>query len=211
MFEGIQNYGAFIIAGIILNLTPGADTIYILTRSVSQGKQAGTVSILGIVTGCLFHICFAAFGLSIILAQSALAFNIVRIAGGLYLVFLGIKAFISRSGNFSVTERKNNKSSLIKIYRQGMFTNLLNPKVALFFLSFLPQFIVPEFTSGPFPFLILGFTFLTTGTIWCFFLAVTASYMTNTLQNNPRIAFWMQKISGGIFITLGFNLILRKS
>lgn len=205
---GIVNYWGFLVAGIILNLTPGADTMYILTRSISQGRRAGVYSVLGIGTGTLLHITFAALGLSLILAQSALAFNIIKYVGVAYLVFIGVKMILERNNLFDNKNQKVDNSSLLRIYQQGLLTNLFNPKVALFFLSFLPQFIDPHYANGPLPFLILGFTFFTTGTIWCLTLAYSASFVTQALRDNDKIGKIMQKVSGFIFIALGLKIWL---
>ena len=203
---GIENYTGFIIAAIILNLTPGVDTMYILTRSVSQGKRAGLVSVAGIMTGCVVHVLCAAFGLSLILSTSARAFTIIKWAGAFYLIFLGIKILMDKKTAFEADDNKFAPRDLLKIYHQGVITNVLNPKVALFFLSFLPQFINPSAAQGPLPFLILGSTFLVTSSIWFMVLTGTAALMTNTLRNNHRIGLAMQKISGMIFIGFGLKL-----
>ncbi|OIP54240.1 MAG: homoserine lactone transporter [Fibrobacteres bacterium CG2_30_45_31] len=203
---GIENYFGFIIAGLFLNIVPGVDTVYILTRSMTQGRRAGFYSVFGIITGALIHTTLAALGLSIILAKSIIAFNIIKTIGIAYLVYLGIKMLIEKNNLFDNNAQQIGKPDLLKIYRQGLLTDLLNPKVALFFLSLLPQFINPHYTNGPIPFLILGLTFTTTGTIWCLFLAHSASYVTKTLRNNEKIGKWMQKISGIVFIGLGISL-----
>ncbi|MCP4723020.1 MAG: LysE family translocator [Desulfobacteraceae bacterium] len=203
---GIENYTGFIIAAIILNLTPGVDTMYILTRSVSQGKRAGLVSVAGIMTGCVVHVLCAAFGLSLILSTSARAFTIIKWAGAFYLIFLGLKILMDKKTAFETADNKFAPGDLLKIYQQGVITNVLNPKVALFFLSFLPQFINPSAAQGPLPFLILGSTFLVTSSIWFMVLTGTAALMTNTLRNNHRIGLVMQKISGMIFIGFGLKL-----
>lgn len=207
---GIENYWGFVIAGIFLNLTPGADTMYILTRSVAQGRKAGYYSVFGIITGAMLHTTFAALGLSVILAKSAMAFTIVKYLGVAYLVYLGIKMIIEKNNVFDSETHHLGQSSFKKIYRQGIFTNLLNPKVALFYLAFMPQFINPDLANGALPFLLLGLTFMTTGTIWCLFLAYSASFMTKTLRNNDRIGKRMQKLSGMIFIGLGIKLLIDK-
>ena len=207
---GIENYVGFILAGILLNLTPGADTMYILTRSISQGRRAGYYSVLGIGTGALIHTTLASFGLSIILAKSALAFNLIKYMGVAYLVYLGIRMIIDKNNLFDNKNQKMETTDLFRIYRQGLLTNLFNPKVALFFLSFLPQFINPHFANGPIPFLILGFTFMTTGTLWCFFLAYSASLISQTLRNNDKIGKIMQKVSGFVFIGLGLKILTDK-
>lgn len=207
---GITNFEAFILAGIILNLTPGADTMYILGRSISQGKKAGTLSALGIATGALIHCVFAALGLSVILAKSALAFEIVKYVGAAYLIYLGIKMLITKKDeNFELKEN-NKQINYRKVYFSGILTNVLNPKVALFFLAFLPQFINPKYSQSFLPFLILGLTFVTTGTIWCLTLAMFSSKLSNTIRKNYKIKKWLDKTTGGIFIALGIKLALTK-
>jgi threonine/homoserine/homoserine lactone efflux protein len=206
---GIENYYTFLFAGIILNLTPGADTIYIISRSAAQGRRAGIASVLGIMTGSMIHTTFAAVGLSMILATSALAYEIVKYAGAGYLIYLGIKMLVLKSGTF-ITQNELKEDRLIEIYRQGVLTNVLNPKVALFFLSFLPQFINPQYTKGPLPFLLLGLTFTTTGTIWCLIVAYSAASLTKQLRQNQILMKIMQKLCGVVFILLGLQLAIRK-
>ncbi len=207
---GIENYIGFIIAGVILNLTPGSDTMYILARSISQGRKAGIYSVLGISTGGLIHTVFASFGLSIILAKSATAFAIVKYLGVAYLLYLGIKMIIDKKNSLSASSEDKNQLDLKKIYRQGVITNVLNPKVALFFIALLPQFINPDYAAGTLPFVILGVTFMTTGTLWCLFLAYAASLVTKILRNNNKVGMMMQKISGLVFIGLGIKLLTQK-
>lgn len=204
---GIENFPGFIIAAVILNITPGTDTFYVLTRCVAQGRQAGFISVAGILTGCVVHVLCAAFGLSVILSTSLLAFNLIKWAGALYLVYLGIKTLASDSRAFENTKNtRAHGQDLLAVYRQGIFTNVLNPKVALFFLSFLPQFIHTDQASGPVPFLILGATFLATSTTWFLILATVAGKMTKTLRENQRIEKILHKISGMVFIAFGLKL-----
>ncbi len=206
---GIENYPGFIIAAIILALTPGTDTMYILTRSAAQGKNAGLVSVAGIISGCVVHVLCAAFGLSMILSTSAVIFTMVKWAGALYLVYLGIKMFKEKNQVLHDSLNEHEPKALMKIYKQGIVTNILNPKVGLFFISFLPQFINQDHASGPLPFLYLGATFLVIGTIWTVFLAVAASYMTNTLRNNQRAENLLYKLSGIIFIGFGLKIVFN--
>lgn len=206
---GIENYAGFLAAAVLLNLTPGADTLYILTRSIAQGPRAGLVSVAGIMSGCVMHVLAAAFGLSLILTTSATAFLLVKWAGAVYLIFLGIKALTNRTPVFETRDARFSNKDLISIYRQGMITNMLNPKVALFFLSFLPQFINPAHADGPLPFLALGGTFLVTGTIWCLILTRAASRLTRMLRENAGIGMWLQRLSGIVFIGFGVNLALK--
>lgn len=207
---GIINFETFLLAGLILNLTPGADTMYILGRSISQGKKAGVLSALGISTGGLIHCLFAALGLSVIIAKSAIAFMIVKYLGAAYLIYLGTRILITNSKEEFKLNKTETKTNYRKIYISGILTNILNPKVALFFLAFLPQFINPEYTQSPIPFVTLGLIFLTTGTIWCLVLALFASKMSDHIRRNYRIKYWLDRITGSIFIALGIKLALSK-
>lgn len=207
---GIINFGAFLIAGILLNLTPGSDTMYILGRSISQGKKAGLLSALGISTGALIHTIFAALGLSIILAQSATAFNFVKYLGALYLIYLGIKAMTFKSSNEFKLEEGSGLKNNRKIYLSGILTNVLNPKIALFFLAFLPQFIDPNYTNSAVSFIVLGLTFVTTGTIWCLILALFSAKLSSRIKQNYKFKGWLDRFTGIIFIFLGIKLALLK-
>ncbi len=208
---GVINYEAFLLAGILLNLTPGADTLYIISRSMSNGKKAGIISALGIGTGSLVHTTFAALGLSIILSQSQLVFDTVKYLGAAYLVFLGIQMILSKGG-LKIKDIQNNinKTSMGKIYFSAVLTNVLNPKVALFYLAFLPQFIDQSYSNQFISFIVLGVTFTTTGTLWCFVIASFSSLFLRKIKENPKIKTWMDRVSGLIFISLGIKLALSK-
>ena len=208
---GIENFYSFLLAGIILNITPGQDTMYILGRSISQGRKAGVLSVLGISTGSVIHTFAAALGLSAILMTSSLLFNIIKYLGALYLIYLGLKLLIKKENKFSTKLSSDFNQKGSSIYLQGMFTNLLNPKIALFFLAFLPQFINPSYIKNPFPFLILGGIFITSGTLWCLFIAVSSSLVTKTLRNNSKIQLILDKFSGTLFIFLGVKLAFERS
>ncbi|WP_282116977.1 LysE family translocator [Cellulophaga baltica] len=207
---GIINFEAFLLAGLLMNITPGADSMYILGRSIAQGKKAGILSALGISTGAIFHIIFATLGLSILLAKSAAAFEIVKYLGAAYLIFLGLKTIFKRADEKFELGNETKRVNYRKIYFSGVLTNILNPKVALFFLAFLPQFIDPEYVQSSLPFLILGFTFLLTGTIWCLILALFASKLSHRIRKNYKIKMWLDKVTGGIFVALGIKLALLK-
>jgi RhtB (resistance to homoserine/threonine) family protein len=206
---GIHDFGLFLAAGILLNLTPGPDTVYILGRSVAQGREAGIASALGICIGSIFHTCAAALGLSAILATSALAFGAIKLLGGAYLIFLGIKMTLDQRKHFSLPSNFRWHTTTAA-FRQGVLTNILNPKVALFFLAFLPQFIDPASNIKVLAFLILGFTFVTTGTIWCLVLAWFASAFSERLRTNQTIAQWLNRIAGALFVFLGLRLATAK-
>jgi len=206
---GIHDFGLFLAAGILLNLTPGPDTVYILGRSIAQGREAGIASALGICVGSLFHSCAAALGLSAILATSAVAFAAIKLLGGAYLIFLGIKMLLDRRRRLSLPSNFRRRTT-IAAFRQGVFTNVLNPKVALFFLAFLPQFIDPASNMKVFAFLMLGLTFVTTGTIWCLILAWFASAFSERLRTNETIGQWLNRAAGALFVFLGLRLATAK-
>jgi RhtB (resistance to homoserine/threonine) family protein len=206
---GIHDFGLFLVAGILLNLTPGPDTVYILGRSVAQGREAGVASALGICVGSIFHTCAAALGLSAILATSALAFGAIKLLGGAYLIFLGTKMVLDRRKHLSLPSNFRRRTTTAA-FRQGVLTNILNPKVALFFLAFLPQFIDPASNIKVPAFLILGFTFVITGTIWCLVLAWFASAFSEQLRTNETVAQWLNRTAGALFVFLGLRLATAK-
>ncbi|GAB6482161.1 TPA: LysE family translocator [Bacillus cereus] len=205
---GIINYEVFLLTGILLNLIPGADTMYIVGRSISQGRKAGVYSVFGIITGSLVHTLLVAFGLSIILTKSIVLFNTIKVIGVIYLVYLGIKMILDKT-NISF-QASSNKLNIRKIYLQGLLTSLTNPKVSLFFIAFLPQFIDTK-ASGPMPFIILGLTFTVTGLLWCLFVAYFSSYVTKKLRGNQKVGMILNKITGLIFIGMGLKLLQTKA
>ena len=202
---GTIHLTTFIFSGLVLNLYPGPDTMYIIGRSLSQGRKAGIVSVLGISSGGMVHTLLAGLGLSSILAASATAFTIVKIAGAAYLLFLGIRTILSKRVD-GETATYLGGQSYAQIYRQGLLTNLFNPKVALFFLSFLPQFVNPVSNYGALSFLFLGSIFLCTGTLWCMVIAVFSAAISGKLKKNEQITSVFEKITGLVFIGLGLNL-----
>ncbi|WP_289355605.1 LysE family translocator [Paenibacillus sp. S-12] len=206
---GIVNYEVFLLTGILLNLIPGADTMYIVGRSISQGRKAGVYSVFGIISGSLIHTLLVAFGLSIILTKSILVFNIIKMVGVIYLIYLGIKMLLDKT-NASFSTSESQKENLRKIYIQGMLTSLTNPKVSLFFIAFLPQFIDTK-SSSPIPFIILGLTFSITGLLWCLFIAYFSSYVTRKIKANQRLSAYLNKITGILFIGLGLHLLRTKA
>ena len=215
---GIENYLGFILAAILLNLTPGTDSIYIITRSVSQGQTAGFHSVLGITSGILVHTLLASLGLSVLLASSPMAFMIVKYIGAGYLCYLGLKMLLSKNANSiasSLAENQNLTGNASKAgwqtYKQGVLTNVFNPKVALFFLAFLPQFIDSSYAYGMLSFLMLGITFAVTGFIWFSCLSLLSSHFSKSLREKPSIETLLNKISGVIFFGLGIKLLTEKS
>lgn len=206
---GIVGYSSFLLSSILLNMTPGADTIYVLSRSAVDGRRAGVISALGISSGVLVHTTLAAFGLSLLLAQSALAFNLVKLAGAAYLIGMGLRTIFSRENLFDFSGAVGGES-LWKVYRQGVLTNTLNPKVALFFLALLPQFVDANNAFGPLPFFLLGLSFFCTNTVWLTLVAFVSSLFRKLLERDARVQCAAGKLSGGIYILLGLNVLRAK-
>lgn len=206
---GIHEFGLFLLTGLLLNLTPGPDTLYIVGRSLAQGRAAGVASVLGISTGSLVHTLAAAFGLSALLATSASAFLFIKIAGATYLVYLGARMMFS-PGGAATTPATFSSSGFWSAYRQGLLTNVLNPKVALFFLALMPQFIATESTTKAAAFLTLGLCFITTGTLWCLGLAWFASSLGESFRRTTRIERILNRTVGALFIFLGVRLATSK-
>jgi len=206
---GIHDYWLFVATGVLLNLTPGQDTLYILGTSISGGRRLGIASALGICAGCIVHTAAAALGLSAILATSATAFFVVKMAGAAYLVYLGIRALIARADTLSPLHDAAAISTALA-FRRGVLTNVLNPKVALFFLALLPQFIDSDSPTKVAAFVVLGLTFIATGTVWCVCLAMAASNIRGFFGEHPRAFTYLSRASGALFVFLGLRLALAE-
>ncbi|MBK6599762.1 MAG: LysE family translocator [Proteobacteria bacterium] len=204
---GIHSYGLFVLAGILLNLTPGQDSMFIIGRSLTGGLRAGVAAAVGISAGSIFHTLAAALGLSAILATSPAAFTIVKLVGAAYLVYLGLKMLLAKSSNGDVAASATVSSvDARSAFLQGVVTNILNPKVALFFLAFLPQFIEVGSANQTLAFLALGATFIVTGLIWCLVLAVGAAQLRVFFLRNPTVRTFLDRAVGGLFVALGARL-----
>ncbi len=206
---GTQNLALFVISGLLLNLTPGQDTLYIVGRSVSQGRRAGLLSVAGIVSGSVIHTLAAAFGLSAILAASANAFTVVKLVGATYLAYLGIRMLFERATRPGSAAQFSAEPGWA-VYRAGIFTNVLNPKVALFFLAFLPQFVDPTASSRILSFLFLGGVFIFNGALWCLVLVWGASAMSRRLRERPSSGLILKRAAGAIFVGLGVKLAVSR-
>jgi len=206
---GIQDIALFVAAGLLLNITPGPDTAYIVGRSVQLGWRAGAAAALGIGAGCLVHILAAAVGLSALLAASSTAFVIVKYAGAAYLCYAGLRMLVSRDHTNSDQARVE-AATTRAVFWQGALTNALNPKVALFFLAFLPQFVDAASPNKPLAFLLLGLLFDVNGTIWNLGVAVAAARMGRSLRTTVMSA-WISRALGGMFVYLGVRLALLES
>jgi threonine/homoserine/homoserine lactone efflux protein len=205
---GTHDIWLFILSGLLLNITPGPDTLYIVGRSSTQGSRAGAVAALGIGTGALVHICAAALGLSAILAASATLFNAVKIIGAVYLLYVGIGLIRSAATIAAATIATDRRlTSMRGIFLQGFLTNVLNPKVALFFLAFLPQFVDSE-APNPLAFLFLGAIFDINGTLWNLLVARLAAGISSALAPSMTLKQWFNRCVGGVLILVGLRLAL---
>ena len=198
----------FILAGLALNVTPGPDMLYIVARSSTEGRRAGIVSALGVGAGTLVHIAALTLGLAAVLRSVPLAYDAVRLAGAGYLIYLGIRALLHSPASAPVTIER---ASLWAIFRQGVVTNVLNPKVALFFLAFLPQFVDPSRGSPAVQMAVLGLIFDLNGTLVNISVAVgahsVASLFLGEQSRNVRI---MGRATGVLFIGLGARVALMR-
>jgi threonine/homoserine/homoserine lactone efflux protein len=204
--EGIHDLGLFVLSGLLLNITPGADTLYIVARGTTQGARACAVAALGIGAGCIVHTLAAALGLSAIIATSATAFAVVQWIGAAYLVYLGLTLLAARSG--TRTAAPPPPASLRRVFVQGFLTNVLNPKVALFFLAFLPQFIAVDAPHKALAFLLLGAIFNVNGTLWNLLVAWSAGGLSRRLPLTRAAAAWLRRSVGAVFVVLGLRLAL---
>lgn len=207
---GIHDFLLFVVAGLLLNITPGPDMLYIIGRSTAQGWRAGAAAALGIGAGCLVHIAAAALGLSAVLAASATAFTAVKFIGAAYLIYVGISLVLSsRSLPHGVSTLALTPATVRAVFIQGFFTNVLNPKVALFFLAFVPQFISTDASHKAFAFLFLGIVFNFNGTLWNLFVAWFTARTSADLRSS-KFSAWLNRCIGGFFVYLGVRLAFAK-
>ena len=204
-----ENLWMFAVAALMLNLTPGNDMIYVATRSASQGIKAGIISSLGIMAGCMVHIVAAVVGLSALIAQSAFAFNLIKYLGAAYLIYLGARALLSKRQMLSINTAVARISNR-KLFLQGLLTNVLNPKVALFFLAFLPQFISTDGSNPAIQILFLGTWFNVGGTIVNIFVAILFGRVGKWISSSPRFVQWQERVTGAMLIALGIKVALSK-
>ena len=206
---GTQDLAIFIVSGLLLNIAPGPDSLFIMARSAVQGWRAGSIAALGIGSGTLVHIFAAALGISAIIATSSNAFLVLKCLGAIYLVYIGLRLVFSKQNLPEESASSNSKSyemSYRKIYIQGFLTNVLNPKVAVFFLAFVPQFISPDAAHKSLAFITLGLIFNFNGMLWCHFLAITTAFASKKIQVSNVVASWLSKLTGIIFVSLGIKL-----
>jgi threonine/homoserine/homoserine lactone efflux protein len=199
----------FITAALILLLTPGPAVLFIVARSLEQGRWAGIVSALGVGAAGVLHVIVAAFGLSALLMQSAIAFGIVKYLGAAYLIFLGMKTLLAKSDISAIQTVE--KSSLSRIFVQGFIVNLLNPKTALFFFAFLPQFVNPARGAVTPQIVFLGTIFVAMAITSDSLYAIVAGSARQIIVGNQRLGKWQKNFAGMIYIGLGITTALTGS
>jgi threonine/homoserine/homoserine lactone efflux protein len=206
---GLHDLWLFVVSGLLLNITPGPDTAYIVGRSVQFGWRGGAVATLGISSGCLIHVFAAAIGLSALLMASVVAFTVLKLAGAAYLCFIGLTMLLSRSSGASAEiPATHMPASLRQVFWQGALTNVLNPKVALFLLAFLPQFVAADSPHKALAFILLGAIFIFNGTLWCLGVAAIAARTAGRIAQSGSVALWINRVLGGLFVYLGIRIAL---
>ncbi len=202
-----MNLLAFIGASVILTLMPGPDIIFVITLSITQGKKSGILTALGLVTGLIVHTTAAALGLSIILYESALAFQIVKYLGAAYLIYLGIIAIRERNKN-ALQINRNAKYENKKLYRRGILMNILNPKVSLFFLAFLPQFVSADSSNVSLEMMFLGIIFMVQAIIVFTIVSILAHKLSEKIVKNPKVAKVINWVKASVFLIIGIQIAI---
>ncbi len=200
----------FFSAAIALTVSPGPDVLYVLSRTVAQGRKIGLASVAGVGTGAMIHAFAAAVGLSAILATSAVAFTVVKLLGAAYLIYLGIMALRSAGTSSQPDERTLPRVTAWQAFRQGVLIDVLNPKVAIFFMAFLPQFLRPQYGNEGLQLAGLGFLIVVVGVVTdtCFVLA--AAKATAFFRQRPRASVWLDRTLGTMLVALGLRLALSE-
>ena len=209
---GIHELWLFVLSGLLLNVTPGPDTAYIIGRSIQLGWRGGAAAALGICTGCLVHVSGAAIGLSALLMASSAAFTFIKWLGAAYLLFTGLQMLLSRRQPIAdLAVQGSDEITLRRVFWQGALTNVLNPKVALFFLAFLPQFVAADSPHKTLAFLLLGLIFIFNGTLWCLTVAAFAARAASRLRQSQSVIAWINRVLGGLFVYLGIRVAMLEA
>ena len=223
---GIRHFGAFVAAGVLLNLTPGPDLLYAITRAGAQGPRAGWAAALGTSAGCLVHVALGALGVAALLAASASAFALLKLVGAAWLAWLGLRMLLApaqapapdtrtRAADGTVARHPG----LADVFREAALINMLNPKVALFFLAFVPQFVAPQAARPGLAFAVLGAVFVFNGTLVTGALGMAAATAATRLRARAgsaswsramvRIGAWLPRAIGALFVALGLKLAVE--
>ncbi len=206
--ESFSYWMLFFTAALAINVSPGPDLIYILSKTIAGGRKVGVASSLGVCTGALVHVFAAALGLSAILATSAIAFSVVKYIGAAYLVYLGIRAFLAQGATFDNIESKKQKTTPWQAFKQGTLVDILNPKVAIFFMAFLPQFVRPEIGHATAQIILLGGLVIAVAVVVEFVFVLAAARTTRFFRKNRRVSVWLDRLLGSVLIGLGLRLAL---
>ena len=205
----MPDIGLFLVASALLTIAPGPDIVYVLTRGIAQGRRAGFAAALGFATGVIFHTALAALGIAALIRSSEFAFSLVRYAGAAYLVYLGIRTLMSRGG-FELN-KDNSSIALWTVYKQSVIGNVLNPKVTLFFLSFLPQFISVSSGHVELQMVLLGALFMLQTVLIFGAVAFFSGVIGDKLRTNSSVADRLNVFAGVIFIALGIRVAWPES
>ena len=205
MIDG-ANLVLFLAAALVLIVTPGPDLLYVLARGITQGRPAAVVASFGISLGLLAHTTLAALGLSVVLERSLTAFLVVKYAGAAYLSYLGVRTLLGKAV-FSLLGAEP-RVSLFVAFRQGLLSNVLNPKAALFVQAFLPQFVIPGQGDPAVQVLLLGLLLIVPGLAFHLLVACGAGQLGAWLRRRPGVSRWLHRLTGGLFIGLGLRLAL---
>ncbi|MGG4218456.1 LysE family translocator [Paenibacillus jamilae] len=195
---------AFLGAAIVLTIMPGPDNVFTLTQSIAKGRNAGIFTTLGLCTGLLVHIFAATFGLAAIIYQSSLAFAVIKYAGAAYLLFLAYKSFRAKDTNFEL--KSGDTLNYKSLYKKGVIMNLLNPKISLFFLAFLPQFVNQESGNVSVQMLVLGVVFLMQTLVLFILISIFAGKVGSFLRRNPSFSKKINYIQGSLFTLIGLKI-----
>ena len=193
-------------ACVLLCIVPGPDMMFLLSRTIAHGRRAGLVSAVGITAGATTHLIAATFGLSAILSRSAVAFSVVKWIGAGYLIYLGVSALVSKTGASHVENRAMTDGGTWTSFRQGYLSDLLNPKVALFYLAFIPQFVTSSGMHPSLQILVLGLTLNGIGIVVNGVIVVAAAHITQSMRASRRIGPWLERTMGAVMIGLGLRL-----
>ncbi len=207
----VHDLWLFAVSSLLLAITPGPDTLYIVGRTTAQGSKAGVVAALGVGAGIFIHTAAAAVGISAVLAASAAAFLLLKLVGAAYLVYVGLSLIWSSLHTAkSISLASAQQSPLHVVFRQGFLTNVLNPKVALFFVAFLPQFIDLNAPNQALSLLFLGVLFNLIGTLWNLGIACSAAWLSEPMRRRPGVGAWFHRSVGGFFVYFGAKLALER-
>ncbi|WP_317202025.1 LysE family translocator [Janthinobacterium sp.] len=204
-----EQFFGFLAAALLITASPGPDNLMVLGVGMSRGRRQGMVFGLGCALGCLTHTVLAALGVSALIAASPLAFSVLKVCGGLYLVWLGVGALRSRGGARAGAAVVAGES-LPRLFGKGLFANSINPKVVLFFLSFLPQFVLPERGHASWQTAQLGLIFTAQACLLFGLLGYFSGAVGKWINVNPRAGLWLDRVAGTIFVGLGLRLIIAR-